>query len=486
MLSGRHSLSRCVKTCSWGQCVCRGNILENTALLSSLNEASAKAATISTSLEQSRELSSHLEERRSLYRPLAQLGSGLYFALQDLPALNPMYCFSLAAFLGLFKAVFSKGGAVAEGGGGEALAQRITFLQDRLVQGVYEHVARAMFNRDRLVLALHLLRTVQPDACSTSEWQLLLGRGGGGGSSSNAGGTGVTPGVTGRVPPWVPLEAVEGYQALQQGLPQLAASCCLDDSSIWEPWVNDSGRGGGRGGGLGGRQVPDSIAGRVSAFQELLLVKLLKPDRWVCCRAAYAVTWSRVTSPRHVSKRKVLQGSNAQSCPCCCASRSHMVRSLHLMTCGTHATASMCANQAVYVHTMGPGISYTLPPSWVLSCHRLMAAASTIVCRQLTLPSLAPSPLSLRQLLTTDLAPGQPLLLIVTPGADPSVEVADLAEATVGRSRLQQVAMGQGQSEAALKLLRECAASGEGPYCASLSCQLQGCKFLYASNGGGG
>lgn len=109
-----------------------------------------------------------------------------------------------------------------------------------------------------------------------------------------------------------------------------------------------------------------------------------------------------------------------------------------------------------------------------------MAAASTIVCRQLTLPSLAPSPLSLRQLLATDLAPGQPLLLIVTPGADPSVEVADLAEATVGRSRLQQVAMGQGQSEAALKLLRECAASGKGPCCASLCCQLQGCMLLYA------
>jgi dynein heavy chain 2 len=94
-----------------------------------------------------------------------------------------------------------------------------------------------------------------------------------------------------------------------------------------------------------------------------------------------------------------------------------------------------------------------------------MAAASTIVCRQLTLPGLAPSPLSLRQLLTAELAPGQPLLLIVTPGADPSVEVADLAEATVGRSRLQQVAMGQGQAEAALKLLRECAASGEVQCC---------------------
>lgn len=54
----------------------------------------------------------------------------------------------------------------------------------------------------------------------------------------------------------------------------------------------------------------------------------------------------------------------------------------------------------------------------------------------------------------------EPMLFITTPGADPSVELSEVAAASVGRSALHEVAMGQGQAETALQLLRECAKSG--------------------------
>jgi hypothetical protein len=118
------------------------------------------------------------------------------------------------------------------------------------------------------------------------------------------------------------------------------------------------------------------------------------------------------------------------------------------------------------------------PPPPVPPSHRF-------VCDLLGLPALAPPPLSLAQLISSLPAhsgaarPGgsgaasrgergaaagggavAPLLLITTPGADPSVELAEVAAASAGRGALREVAMGQGQAGAALALLRGCAANG--------------------------
>jgi hypothetical protein len=57
----------------------------------------------------------------------------------------------------------------------------------------------------------------------------------------------------------------------------------------------------------------------------------------------------------------------------------------------------------------------------------------------------------------------EPVLFVTTAGADPSQELAAFAEAEIGRERLHEVAMGQGQAEVALQLLRECAETGKRP-----------------------
>eukprot|EP01052_Picozoa_sp_SAG31_P000354 SAG31_NODE_11_length_38734_cov_21.263854_4_plen_1070_part_00 len=55
----------------------------------------------------------------------------------------------------------------------------------------------------------------------------------------------------------------------------------------------------------------------------------------------------------------------------------------------------------------------------------------------------------------------EPVLLITTPGSDPSVELEDFASKSIGLDKFRQVAMGQGQAETALDLLRKCAQFGE-------------------------
>jgi hypothetical protein len=72
-----------------------GNLLSDSALLSSLNETKAKASTVAAALEDGKQLVTELDQQRSVYRPLAARGSALYFSLLHLRRLDNMYCFSL-------------------------------------------------------------------------------------------------------------------------------------------------------------------------------------------------------------------------------------------------------------------------------------------------------------------------------------------------------------------------------------------------------
>lgn len=141
-------------------CCCSGNILEDAALLSSLTQTKAKASTAAAALEQGERLAAALDAQRdgargytyqricltpasatpiwraaiclpmtrfspivharhtippphthTVYRPLAAHAATLYFALGQLPAINPMYRFSLGAFMRLFDRALVTGDA---------------------------------------------------------------------------------------------------------------------------------------------------------------------------------------------------------------------------------------------------------------------------------------------------------------------------------------------------------------------------------------
>jgi dynein heavy chain 2 len=90
---------------------------------------------------------------------------------------------------------------------------------------------------------------------------------------------------------------------------------------------------------------------------------------------------------------------------------------------------------------------------------RLIAAMNLWACDLLRVSALSDNS-TIASLLpqTTSL---EPILLITTPGADPSLDLQTLAYQIVGRGGFFQLAMGGGQQEEALRLLRQCAQNGE-------------------------
>jgi dynein heavy chain 2 len=92
---------------------------------------------------------------------------------------------------------------------------------------------------------------------------------------------------------------------------------------------------------------------------------------------------------------------------------------------------------------------------------RLESAMTNFVCEALGKRDIAPAPLSLQSLYENDTFPTEPILFLVTPGADPSAELQELAEMEVGRAGYHELAMGGGQNEIAIQMVRDAAEKGE-------------------------
>jgi dynein heavy chain 2 len=90
---------------------------------------------------------------------------------------------------------------------------------------------------------------------------------------------------------------------------------------------------------------------------------------------------------------------------------------------------------------------------------RLQSAILQFCMDLLRIESISPPPLSLTTLFE-EISAAIPLLLVSSPGADPSKELQEYAAKTVGAGNYEELAMGGGQQEAALHLLRSAAQNG--------------------------
>lgn len=67
----------------------------------------------------------------------------------------------------------------------------------------------------------------------------------------------------------------------------------------------------------------------------------------------------------------------------------------------------------------------------------------------------------MRNIYESESTPLEPILFIISPGSDPSTELSEFAESVVGRQGFHELAMGGGQNEVALELIKNAAERGE-------------------------
>nr|XP_025719696.1 dynein heavy chain 9, axonemal [Callorhinus ursinus] len=127
-----------------------GNFLGDTALVENLETTKQTAAEVEKKVQEAKVTEVKINEAREHYRPAAARASLLYFIMNDLSKIHPMYQFSLKAF----SIVFQK--AVEKAAPDESLKERVTNLIDSITFSVYQYTTRGLFECDKLTYLAQL------------------------------------------------------------------------------------------------------------------------------------------------------------------------------------------------------------------------------------------------------------------------------------------------------------------------------------------
>ncbi|KAH0629389.1 hypothetical protein JD844_011440 [Phrynosoma platyrhinos] len=122
-----------------------GNFLGDTALVENLETTKRTANEIEEKVKEAKITEVKINEARENYRPAAERASLLYFILNDLNKINPIYQFSLKAF----NVVFEK--AIQRTLPADDVKHRVINLTDEITYSVYMYTARGLFERDKLI-----------------------------------------------------------------------------------------------------------------------------------------------------------------------------------------------------------------------------------------------------------------------------------------------------------------------------------------------
>uniref|UniRef100_A0A8P0S8H0 Dynein axonemal heavy chain 11 n=1 Tax=Canis lupus familiaris TaxID=9615 RepID=A0A8P0S8H0_CANLF len=121
-----------------------GSFLDDTELVERLERTKATAAEIELKVIEAKENERKINEARECYRPVAARASLLYFVINDLKKINPIYQFSLKAFNMLFHR------AIEQADKAEDVQGRISILMEDITYAVFLYTNQALLERDKL------------------------------------------------------------------------------------------------------------------------------------------------------------------------------------------------------------------------------------------------------------------------------------------------------------------------------------------------
>lgn len=121
-----------------------GNVLEDSSLVLNLEATKQTSNEIVEKVEQAKITTVEIDEARLQYKPVSDRASVLYFILNELYKVNPIYQFSLKSFTIVFHR------AIASTEPEEDTNKRVTLLQDSVTFNIFMYTCRALFERDKL------------------------------------------------------------------------------------------------------------------------------------------------------------------------------------------------------------------------------------------------------------------------------------------------------------------------------------------------
>ncbi|XP_017772772.1 PREDICTED: dynein heavy chain 2, axonemal [Nicrophorus vespilloides] len=128
----------------------RGSLLEDADLFNTLQTSKQTSITVQKNLEISEETEVEIDAAREGYRSCAERASILFFVLNDMGQIDPMYQFALDAYVFLFTQSIDRSTK------SQILDERIEILNEFHTYAVYKNTCRAIFERHKLLFSFHM------------------------------------------------------------------------------------------------------------------------------------------------------------------------------------------------------------------------------------------------------------------------------------------------------------------------------------------
>ena len=126
------------------------NILSDSALVENLEHTKKTAAEIEIKVAEAKKTGFEIDKARELYRPAAARASVLYFILNDLHKINPIYQFSLKAFSVVFNV------AIERAEKADDVKTRVQNLTECITYSVFMYTTRGLFESDKLIFTAQM------------------------------------------------------------------------------------------------------------------------------------------------------------------------------------------------------------------------------------------------------------------------------------------------------------------------------------------
>jgi dynein heavy chain 1 len=133
----------------------QGNILENDTVIATLETLKKEAADIGEEVEKTDETIKEIELVSSVYVPISNMSSRIFFTLENLASVHFLYQYSLQFFMEVVNNVLHKNKRLNEISKDQS-DNRLRVITEDIFEFIYRTISVSMLNEHKMLLALRL------------------------------------------------------------------------------------------------------------------------------------------------------------------------------------------------------------------------------------------------------------------------------------------------------------------------------------------